>query len=41
MADICINVEKGIEIGAEDLLRWLTGADQALHATPAAEKFLS
>lgn len=35
MANILVNIEKGIEIGAEDALKWLTGADKALHATPA------
>ena len=36
MANILVNVEKGIEIGAGDALKWLTGADKALHAAPAA-----
>lgn len=36
MANILVNLEKGIEIGAEDALRWLTGADRALKAAPAA-----
>jgi hypothetical protein len=31
-----VNIEKGIEIGAEDALKWLTGADKALRAAPAA-----
>lgn len=35
MANILVNLEKGIEIGAEDALKWLTGANQALHAAPA------
>ena len=35
MANILVNIEKGIEIGAEDALKWLTGADKALHAVPA------
>jgi hypothetical protein len=35
MANILINIEKGIEIGAHDALRWLTGADRALKAAPA------
>src|ERR1039457_4372493 len=35
MANILVNIEKGIEIGAEDALKWLTGADKALHAAPA------
>jgi hypothetical protein len=34
MANILVNIEKGIEIGAEDALKWLTGADKALHAAP-------
>jgi len=36
MANILVNIEKGIEIGAADALKWLTGADKVLHATPAA-----
>lgn len=35
MANILVNIEKGIEIGAEDALKWLNGADKALHAAPA------
>jgi hypothetical protein len=35
MANILVNIEKGIEIGAEDALKWLTGANKALQATPA------
>lgn len=34
MANILVSVEKGIEIGAEDALKWLTRADHALQATP-------
>ena len=34
MANILVNIEKGIEIGAEDDLRWLTGAGKVLHAAP-------
>jgi hypothetical protein len=34
MANILVNFEKGIEIGAEDALKWLTGANKALHAAP-------
>ena len=34
MASILVNIDKGIEIGAHDALRWLTGADKALHAAP-------
>ncbi len=34
MANILVNIEKGIEIGAEDALKWLGGADKALHAAP-------
>jgi hypothetical protein len=35
MANILVNFEKGIEIGAEDALKWLTGASKALNAAPA------
>ena len=35
MANIVVNIEKGIEVGAEDVLRWLTGAEKVLHAAPA------
>lgn len=28
------NIEKGIEIAAEDVLKWLTGANKALKAAP-------
>lgn len=34
MANILVNIEKGIEIGAEDVLKWLTGAERSLHAAP-------
>lgn len=34
MANILVNIEKGIEIGAEDALKWLTGANKALTAAP-------
>jgi len=34
MAHILVNIEKGIEIAAEDALKWLTGANKALHAAP-------
>ena len=34
MANILVSIEKGIEIGAEDVLKWLTRANQALHAAP-------
>ena len=34
MANILVNIEKGIEIAAEDALKWLTGANKALRATP-------
>jgi hypothetical protein len=34
MANILVNVEKGIEIGAVDALRWLAGADRAVKAAP-------
>lgn len=35
MANILVNIEKGIEIGAEDALRWLTGASKSPHTAPA------
>lgn len=36
MANILVSIEKGIEIGAEDALKWLIGAGKALYAAPAA-----
>lgn len=36
MANILVNIEKGIEIGAEDALKWLVSAGKAFHAAPAA-----
>lgn len=35
MANILVSVEKGIEIGAQDALKWIAGAGRALKATPA------
>jgi len=29
-----VNIEKGIEIAAEDALKWLSGANKALKAAP-------
>jgi len=34
MANILVNIEKGIEIGAEDALKWLSKMDKAVHAAP-------
>jgi hypothetical protein len=34
MANILVNVEKGIEIGASDALKWLGKAQTALTAAP-------
>jgi hypothetical protein len=34
MANIILSIEKGIEIGAEDALKWLTGANTALRTAP-------
>ncbi len=34
MANILVNIDKGIEIAAEDALKWLTGANKALRAAP-------
>jgi len=35
MANILVNIEKGIEVAAEDVLKWLKGAEKVLHAAPA------
>lgn len=35
MANILVNIEKGIEIGAEEALKWLSGTEKAIHAAPA------
>lgn len=35
MANIFVNIEKGIEIGATDALKWLAGANKGLQAAPA------
>lgn len=35
MANILVNVEKGIQIGAEDALKWLAGATRGLKAAPS------
>jgi hypothetical protein len=35
MANILVSIEKGIEIGAQDALKWLAGADRSLNAAPA------
>ena len=34
MANILVSIEKGIEIAAEDALKWLTGAGKALAVAP-------
>lgn len=34
MANIFVSIEKGIEIGAEDALKWLKGAEKALTVAP-------
>lgn len=34
MASILVNIEKGVEIGAEDALKWLSGASKAINAGP-------
>jgi hypothetical protein len=34
MANILVNIEKGIEVGAEDILKWLTGANKVINAAP-------
>lgn len=35
MANVVVSVGKGIEIGAEDALKWLMNAGQPLRAAPA------
>ena len=35
MANILVSIEKGIEIGAEDALKWLAGANRTLTAAPS------
>jgi len=35
MANILMNIEKGVEVGAEDVLKWLTAGEKAFHAAPA------
>ncbi len=35
MANILANIGKGVEIGAQDALKWLSGANKAMQATPA------
>ena len=35
MANILVDIEKGVEIGAKDALRWLIGANNAVQAAPA------
>lgn len=35
MAKILVSIEKGVEIGAEEALKWLTGAGNKLRAAPA------
>jgi len=34
MANILVNIEKGIELGASDALKWLADVSNGLHATP-------
>jgi hypothetical protein len=34
MANILVNIEKGIELGASDALKWLADVSKGLHATP-------
>ncbi|MGC1462220.1 MAG: hypothetical protein WA802_08465 [Terracidiphilus sp.] len=35
MANILVNIEKGVEVGAEDVLKWLMGTEKVLIAAPA------
>jgi hypothetical protein len=34
MANILVNIEKGIEVGASDLLKWINKGETALKAGP-------
>lgn len=34
MAQLILDVEKGVTLAAEDLLRWVKGAGRALYAAP-------
>jgi hypothetical protein len=34
VANLLINLKKGVEIGADDALRWLIGANKSLRAAP-------
>jgi hypothetical protein len=34
MANLLVNIEKDVEIAAEDALRWLNSADKVVHAAP-------
>lgn len=34
MANILVNIDKGIEVAAEDILKWLTGANKVINAAP-------
>jgi hypothetical protein len=34
MANILVSIEKGIEVGAEDALKWLSSANKALSVAP-------
>ena len=36
MANLLVNIEKGVQIDAGDALKWLNAADKVVHATPAA-----
>ncbi|HUV69120.1 MAG TPA: hypothetical protein VMW15_05615 [Terracidiphilus sp.] len=36
MANILVNTKKGIEVGAEDVLKWLTGNQKVSSSAPAA-----
>ena len=35
MANIMVSIEKGIEVGAADVLKWLAGASKVLGAAPS------
>ncbi len=35
MASILVSIEKGIQIGAEDALKWIAGTNRAFKAAPS------
>jgi hypothetical protein len=41
MSNILVNIEKGVEVGAADLLKWLTSSQKAAPAVIAALAILA